>query len=360
MSACRLRLIRHIDEIDATQWNAITGDTLQKGYRWQKYKQYAQASGWPPAWTMFITAWSGSQLDGVASAYRYPLPGPFTASWLRRLAQIVLAPSNPINFLVPPTVAPGAEAATVYPVLIQGIQRLMGQRLAPGVRLVFLEQAHHGPLLSHLAQHNFLITEGIWENDLLLSWPTFEAYTLSLKSSHRNSLRKQQKKALDHGITITTKLPQETADIYALFDKVAQKNRSALLYNPQFLVYAQAILGQEHFKLFRAVHRGKTVACLMMYHDQTTAQLAAVGLDYDLSLTFNLYRLLIYAAIESCLEMGLQRIKGGMSRYDIKRRIGFVSRPTQTAVYAWPAPLKKIYSFTPASLRDTPDDDYLA
>lgn len=352
MTAYRLRLIRNIDEIDAAQWNSVTGDTLQKGYRWQKYKQYAQAGGWPPAWTAFITAWSGGTLAGVATAYRYPMPGPFEARWLRRLAQIALAPSNPINFLVPPTVAAGADAAAVYPILIQGIHRLMRQRLVPGARMVFLEQAQHGMLLQQLEQSGFRIAEGIWENDLLLSWSTFEEYVLSLKSNHRNSLRKQQKKALRDGITITTELPQDTAEIYALFNQVAQKNRSALLYNPQFLHHAQAILGQDHFKLLRALHQGKTVACLMMYHDRTTAQLAAVGLDYDLSLAYNLYRILIYAAIESCIEMGLQRIKGGMSRYDIKGRIGFVSRPTQTAVYAWPYPLKKIYSFTPASLQD--------
>lgn len=355
MSASQLRLIRHIDEIDPAQWNAVTGDTLQKGYRWQKYKQYAQAGGWPPAWTAFITAWAGSQLVGVATAYRYPMPGPFGSPWLRRLAQIALAPSNPVNFLVPPTVAPGADTAVVYPVLIQGIRRLMWQRLVPGARMVFLERTPHGTLLRHLEQNNFLITDGIWENDLLLSWPTFEEYVLSLKSSHRNNLRKQQKKALRDGITITTELPQKTAEIYALFNKVAHKNRSALLYNPQFLDHAQAILGPDHFKLLRATRNGQTVACLMMYHDQTTAQLAAVGLDYDLSLTYNLYRILIYAAIECCIQMGLQRIKGGMSRYDIKGRIGFVSRQTETAVYAWPAPLKKIYSYTPASLRDNPE-----
>ncbi len=353
MSTYRLRLIQHIDEIDSLQWNAVTGDTLQRGYRWQRYKQYTQVAGWPPTWTAFVTVWSGSHLVGVATAYRYPLPGPFRAPWLRRLAQIALAPTNPINFLVPPTVAPGAEEAAVFPLLIKGIRQLMVRRLAPGVRMVFLEQPHHETLLYHLEQNSFLITQGIWENDLALNWQTFEEYTLSLKSSHRNSVRKQQKKAAQADIHITTELPPDPTEVYALFDKVAQKNRSALLYTPQFLEQAQTILGREHFTLLRAVYAGKTVACLMMFHDQSTAQLAAIGLDYNLSQKYNLYRVLIYAAIERCIDLGLQRIKGGMSRYDIKGRLGFVSRPTKTAAYAWLPLLKKGYSFTPASLRDS-------
>lgn len=352
MSDYRLKLITNIDEIDPQQWNAVVGDTLQKGYRWQKYKQVSQADGWPPAWTAFITVWSGAALVGVATAYRYPLPGPFVSPLLRRLAQIVLTPSNPINFLVPPTVAPGVAATAVFPLLLKGIRQLMWRRLAPGARMVFLEEPQHAALMHYLTKEGFLLTEGIWENDLSLEWPTFEAYTLALKSSHRNSLRKQQKKVEQAGIRITTELPTDAAIVYALFEKVAQKNRSELLYNDQFLSHAQTILGGEHFKLFRAVHEGQTVACLMMVHDETTAQLAAIGLDYDLSQTHNLYRVLIYAAIDCCLSLGIQRIKGGMSRYDLKRRIGFVSRPTKTAAYAWLPPLKKVYSFTPASLRD--------
>ena len=352
MSAYHLKLIRHIDEIDPQQWNAVTGDTLQKGYRWQKYKQASQAKGWPRAWTAFITVWSGSELVGVATAYRYPLPGPFAAPWQRRLAQIVLTPSNPINFLVPPTAAPGVNETAVLPLLIKGIRQLMWRRLAPGARMVFLEAPQHAALLHHLDQAGFLITEGIWENDLYLEWPTFEEYVLSLKSSYRNSLRKQQKKAAHAGIHITTELPGDADAVYALFDRVAQKNHSQLLYDPQFLEHAQTILGCDHFKLLRAVRDGKTAACLMIVHDQKTAQLAAIGLDYDLSQTYNLYRVLIYTAIEQCIALGIERIKGGMSRYDIKGRLGFVSRPTQTAAYAWLPPIKKVYSFTPTSLRD--------
>ncbi|MCP5099857.1 MAG: GNAT family N-acetyltransferase, partial [Chloroflexi bacterium] len=119
-----------------------------------------------------------------------------------------------------------------------------------------------------------------------------------------------------------------------------------------FLHHAQHILGDDHFTLFRAIHEGKTVACLLMFHDQTDAQLAAIGLDYDLSNAYNLYRVLIYAAIEHAITLGLRCVKGGMSRYEIKRRIGFVSRPTFTATYAWLPLVKKGYSFTPASLRD--------
>ena len=352
MSAYQIKLISNIDEIDPQQWNAVVGDTLQKGYRWQKYKQASQAGGWPSAWIAFVTVWSGATLVGVAAAYRYPLPGPFANPWLRRMAQIVLAPANPINFLVPPTAAPGADETAVLPLLLKGVRQLIWRRLAPGLRLVFLEDSQHSALINYLAQDGFLITEGIWENDLHIEWSTFEAYTLALKSSHRNNLRKQQKKSEQAGIQITTELPTDATAVYALFDQVAQKNRSGLLYNPQFLNHAQTILGCEHFKLLRAVHEGETVACLMMFHDQTTAQLAAIGLDYDLSQTYNLYRVLIYAAIDRCIALGIQRIKGGMSRYDIKRRIGFVSRPTQTAAYAWLPPIKKVYGFTPASLRD--------
>lgn len=352
MSNYHVKLITRIGEIEPQQWNAVTGDTLQKGYRWQKYKQLSQADGWPPAWTAFVTVWSGNDLVGVATAYRYPLPGPFDVPWLRRLAQIVLAPTNPINFLLPPTVAPGVDETAVYPLLIKGIKQLIWRKLAPGLRLVFLEQPKHTGLITHLVQAGFLITEGIWENDLYLEWPTFEEYVLSLKSSHRNSLRKQQKKAKKAGIHITTELPDDTEQVYALLNKVAQKNKSELLYNAHFLQHAQTILGCDHFKLLRAIHEGQTVGCLLMYHDQKTAKLAAIGLDYDLSQTYNLYRVLIYAAIECCIDLGLQRIQGGMSRYDIKGRIGFESRPTQTAAYAWLPPIKKVYSFTPTSFRD--------
>jgi predicted N-acyltransferase len=251
-----------------------------------------------------------------------------------------------------PTVAAEADETAVYPQLLKGIRQLVWRRHALGVRLVFLEEAQHAALLQQLRQANYLISEGIWENDLHIEWPTFEAYVASLKSSHRNSLRKQRKKVEQAGIEITTELPADTQTIYALFERVAQKNRSQLLYNRDFLQHAHQILGSDHFKLFRAVYQGQTVACLMMYHDRSTARLAAIGLDYDVSQTFNLYRVLIYAAIECCIEMGIQQVLGGMSRYDIKRRIGFVSRPTFTATDAWLSPLKKGYSFTPNTLRD--------
>lgn len=355
MPTYHIKLINDIAEIDPQQWNAVTGDTLHRGYRWQQYKQASQARGWPRAWTRFVTVWADAELVGVATAYQYPMPMPLAAPWLQRLSQIVLAPTNPINFSVLPMVKEGVGETAVFLHLLKGIRQLIWRRLALGTRLVFLDAERDPALLHHLRQDGYLINDGIWENELDLPWPSFAGYVDSLKSSHRNSLRKQQKKAARAGIAITTALPEDSGAVYALLQRVAAKNRSRLLYNPDFLDYAQKFLGTNHFKLFRALHQGQTVACLLMYHDQSTARLAAIGLDYDLSLTYDLYRNLIYAAIECCIDLGVQRVYGGMSRYDIKRRIGFVSRPTLTATYAWLPPVKKGYSFTPASLRDDGD-----
>ena len=44
MSTYRLRLIQHFDEIYSLQCNAVTGDTRQRGYRWQSYKKYTQVA----------------------------------------------------------------------------------------------------------------------------------------------------------------------------------------------------------------------------------------------------------------------------------------------------------------------------
>lgn len=348
-----IRLIGDIEQMTPTQWNAITGESLQRSYRWQQYKQASQAASWPRAWTHFVTVWRGDTLVGVASAYQYPMPLPLELPFLRRLSQIALAPTNPINFLLPPMVLRGEDETAVYPLLLQGIRQLIRKKFALGVRLTFLDAQHHALLLTHLRQANYLITDGIWENDLMLEWPTFDGYVQSLKSSHRNSLRKQLKKVDRAGIVITTAMPTDAQHIYSLFANVAAKNKSQLLYNQNVLHHAQTILGDDHFKLFRAVHNGKTVACLMMYHDQQTAQLAAIGLDYDVSNQYNLYRVLIYSAIEKSINLGLHCVRGGMSKYELKRRIGFVSRPTLTATDAWLSPIKRGYSFTPDSLQDS-------
>ncbi|MCP5101599.1 MAG: hypothetical protein GY943_39145, partial [Chloroflexi bacterium] len=280
MSAYHIKLINHIDEIDPIQWHIVVGgDTLQKGYRWQQYKQATQPTGWPRAWSAFVTVWSETQLVGVATAYQYPMPMPFAAPWMRRLSQIVMAPTNPINFLLLPTVAPLADETAVYHLLIKGVKKLMWRRLGLGLRMVFLDGEGERQLLNHLQHANFLLCEGIWENDLHIQWSTFAEYESSLKRDPRNQLRKQRKKARQADITITTALPTNSEQIYMLLDRVAQKNRSELLYNRNFLHHAQHILGDDHFTLFRAIHEGKTVACLLMFHDQTDAQLAAIGLD---------------------------------------------------------------------------------
>lgn len=353
MCAYRIEILHNLEGIRPQQWNAVAGDTLQKGYCWQKYKQAAQAAGRPRAWTAFVTVWQQAQLVGVATAYQYPLPLPFAAPVLRHLSKWLLAPTNPINFLLPPTVAPFADETAVFPLLLKGIRQLVRQHWSLGVRMTFLEPQKQQSLLTHLRQANYRVTDGIWETSLPVQWPDFAGYEKSLNHKHRNQLRKQRKKAAQAGIKITTAPPTAIEPIYALLQKVAAKNRSEVLYNANFLTHAQEILGSEQFTLFRAVYQNQTVACLLMYHDQTTAQLAAIGLDYHISQTYNLYRVLIYAAIEHSIAIGMTCIKGGMSRYDLKRRIGFVSYPTLTATDAWLPPVKKGYGFMPASLQDS-------
>lgn len=354
MSNYHIKLINQIDQINPQQWNAVTGDTLQQGHRWQKYKQASQATGWPKAWTAFVTVWSDADLVGVATAYQYPMPMPFATPWLRHISKIAMALTNPINFSVLPTVAPFADETAVFPLLIKGMRQLMWRKFALGVRLVFLQETTHSTLLGHLRRANFLVSNGIWENEMRVAWPTFVEYLRCLKKSRRHHVRQQRKIAKEAGVVITKELPEDASAVYALFDNVAHQNRSNLLYNEHFLTHAQQILGTNHFTLLRAIYNGETVACLMMYHAGTEAQLAAIGLDLDISKKYNLYRVLAYAAIEHCIENGIEHIKGGMSQYQIKQRMGFTSFPTLTATDAWLPPVKKGYAFTPSSLQDGP------
>lgn len=169
---------------------------------------------------------------------------------------------------------------------------------------------------------------------LKIVWPNFEGYVGHLSKSVRKDYRRHSNRASDLGVVV--KPHQEVGAIdeaMALIRNVEQHHNAPP--NP----WARAVLqnaSMVDITWLTAKIENRLVGCGLLLGDRETRFLGLLGLDYEVRYA---YFQLLYEAIRSAIEQGIQILRGGGGAYELKQRLGFTLEDDNYVVLTGIGPL---------------------
>ncbi len=153
-----------------------------------------------------------------------------------------------------------------------------------------------------------------------LTWPDFDAYISNRRKSVRKDYRRHRNRARDNGIEVHTATqlgPEQIDRAVELINAVSEHHDS--VKNP----VTRRALQNSHMvnaTWLIATVEGEIVGCGALLADGPGGCLAFLGMDYNIRY---LYFKLMYSAIETAIEQGVQTLYGGTDAYEFKERLGF-------------------------------------
>jgi len=354
MSDYRILVTEDPKDICQKSWDEVASNSLHTSYNWQKFWAAAQAPTWPQSRTAMVVVYHGNKIVGHCGAYRYPYPLPFPRSWQRKIARSMLWPLNPVNFHKPPVVHPQADPDKVIPLLLDGVDQLRRRWLAPTARFVLLDRDRDKLLFRYLKEKGYGFSPGITDTHLEVKWSSFGDYLQSaMKSKHRNYLARCYRRAVEAGVSfeVLSDPVAHSDEIISLLRNVADHNRSETLYSPDFLRAAEQHLGCEKLVVICARVKGKMAACTINYRDHDRITQKSLGMDYALSQSLNLYRLIIAEGIKYAIRNNIKSVGCGFSQYEIKSRLGLERVETTTAIKTWPSGLAGLFAYRSGAMK---------
>ncbi|WP_085909089.1 GNAT family N-acetyltransferase [Kiloniella majae] len=356
MSDYRILVTEDPTDICQESWDEVAGNSLHTSYNWQRFWTEAQAPTWPRSRTAMVLVYHGNKMVGHCGAYRYPYPLPLPSCWQRRIARSLLWPLNPVNFHKHPVVHPQADPDEVIPLLLDGVDQLRRRWLAPTARFVLLDRERDQLLFRYLEGKGYVFSPGITDTHLEVKWSSFQDYLQgAMKSKHRNYLARCYRRAIEAGTSfeVLSDPAAHSEQIISLLRNVADHNRSETLYASNFLQAAEQHLGRENIVVICAKVKGRIVACTINYRDHDKITQKSLGMDYGLSQSLNLYRLIIAEGIKYAIKHKIKSVGCGFSQYEIKRRLGLEQIETTTAIKTWPSGLAGVFAYRSGAMKVT-------
>lgn len=328
-----------IDEVDPAAWDQLVDGQSWAGQRWVRFGEAVLADERP----VYFLLWDGARLAGRATFWlRREEPLPITSRAARALTAGLLerrplflcqAPLASASGLTLPRAGRGKALATLAAVA----QSLGREKKASFVAVPYLEQeetAWDGWPSAFSAVR--VPNPGM---ELRIRWADFDEFVAGLPKSMRKDYRRHRNRAADEGLCVTRQRVTAEQPIGPVEEALALIRNVEKAHNTPPNPRARAVLEKADrvdATWLEARREGQLVGCGLVLGDGPVRALGLLGLDYRLRYV---YFQLLYAAIASAIEEGVEVLWGGGGAYDIKGRLGFEPEGNNHVMVAGNGPL---------------------
>ena len=267
----------------------------------------------------YIFDWSWANASERAGIPYYPkilIAAPFTPATGKRL-------------LLDPKLDP-QHRSQIIKLLINAVFELSHQIHASSIHWLFVDQQDYNTI----AEFGFFPRSSFqfhWHNQ---NYNSFSDYLNAMTSRRRKQIRKERRCAQQSIEDITFGPGQNVSvheiDLLTQFYRSTTKKHGAHAYlRPQFFPFLFRYLGHR-IQFARATTEGQTIAGALFFEGESTLYGRYWGAQQELP--FLHFELSYYAAIERCIERGIQHFEAG-AQGEHKLLRGFI--PTQTHSVHW-------------------------
>jgi predicted N-acyltransferase len=334
-----LELAGGVAQVPAAEWNALVGDE-SPFLEWEWLASLEEAGcvgaqqGWQPQPLLlrengrlvaacplylkshsegeFVFDWGWADAAARAGIAYYP----------KLLVGVPFTPVAGARFLC----APGADRGACVALLAAALRRICADHGFSGVHVNFCREDE----AEQLQQAGYLLRIGVqyhWHNE---GFGSFDDYLARLRSKRRNQVRRERRGVAEEGVTVEVLRGDAIPD--AVFEPLYRCYRATVDAH----VYGRRYLNRRFFSLLAERFRGRLCLVVARRGEEVVGATLNVakgdalygrywgGLEPIRYLHFDVC---YYAAIQHCIEAGIQRFEPGAGG-DYKFLRGFDARPT--------------------------------
>lgn len=305
-----------IREIDAAQWDIVTGDVLSMTHRWLHVME-TQWNSYQPHYILLEDA-QGPCVAIVADLFAsFKDMGLF--GWLRQRFSLALRP--PLSSFCGVMIRPGTSLEVVMPEL----EPVLGQLCRQQKRFLITVSNVGATDLPHWRQAGFLAAPQAKVSSLDIL-ETYEHYLATLRAKDRNELRRARRRGEKFDLRFEAgPLTNDGEQIFTLFCEVFARYGTppeAVPFTPQFLAAMQEELADEMF-FVRGYAGGKLAGASLCLRNGASLWVPTIGMHYEIARPSYLYFLLIDETVRWAIDNGIRHFSFGKTNERVKQRHGF-------------------------------------
>ncbi len=338
-----VRVVDSLAQVDAAAWNRLFPGELEN----YDYLMAVEAAGIEGFRWRYLLAEERSRLVAAAPAFltEYPLETTLDGA-ARRVAQGVqrIAPGaltlrlacvgSPCTETALLGFAPGVGAACrpeLLKILMSGFQKVAADE---GCSLLGVKDAPEGAAGlwdEATAPSGFRAIASLPSADLVIDFPTLEAYLDSLSPGTRKDMRRKLRSLEQVRVEVRDNIDDVMDRVMALYRET--RARADMTLEDLTPAYFQGVLRGMGGRAFCTLYwqGGDLLAANLLLQDGDTLLDKFFCMDAVRGRPLNLYFLSWFTNIRLCLERGLKRYRSGQAGYENKLRLG--SRLTRTSNY---------------------------
>jgi predicted N-acyltransferase len=330
-----VQVVRHICEIDATDWDSVLGqDDLQATHR---FVSACEESGIEQAEYRHILIRRTGAVAAIAtfSAFSVPLDvlatgfarraiGAVRQLWPSVLRVPVVFGGLPVSFGASCLrFAAGVNTDEVLPLICAVAEQFAVETHA---RVVCFKEFStlESEVLAGLTAHGFFRAPSLPACRLELRWRDFDEYLASMRAKYRRQVRATVAARAHAGLTIraVVDVGVEAERLHALYDEVIAKAEVKLeTLPPEFFRRLHQHLPGESRAMIVEQH-GAPVAMAVVLDAPTITTWLLVGMAYDKLRETSAYHAVVLEVIAHALSRGATALEMGQTSYDLKGRLG--------------------------------------
>ena len=326
MNDVSVEIIRSIDQVPASEWDALCGGRSFINHRWLRLAESIVIDSDP----RYILVRKGGQLQAAAVC---SLARRFRHRALEQRLGWVLRLFPLMRCGVPIASQPGLIVRTtdVLPRLLVEVRGLARRERAAVVTCG--QFSSNDETWLDLRNAGFQKHGQLVDFSVATGWSSIDEYLRSLPGGDRRKVSKLQRRAEREEIRIEhLESPLERAQqLRALVGGVLEHHGTSDIYARDLIERAAAVCGSD-LHVLAAWRSSEMIGCAVVVRDGDALIAKWLGFDYARSWGTSTYRLLIFATLKLAIQLGVQRLALGPTAGDTKRDFGAVGEDRFSAV----------------------------
>lgn len=320
--ALRIELVSSIGEIDASRWDALTGDDdpfVEHAFlhALETSESVGPSAGWQP---VHVTAWRGDTLVGALPLYAKDNSWGefiFDFGWARAAQRAGIPYYPKLVSMAPFTpatgrrilIAPGEDEAAITAALLTGARAAAEELGASSIHLLFMTRDERERALASGLRPR-LSVQFHWHND---GYSSFDDFLARFRADKRKQVRKERRRVVESGVELAIKEgpeleEHEWAALKRFYREGVRKHGSYPYLTGAFFdaireTHARRVVAG------LAYRRGKPVAASLSFEKGAHLYGRYWGCDEENECLH--FELCYYALIERAIARGMRRFEAG-------------------------------------------------